>query len=441
MGNKTLLGRILAWGAAACLGAVVVLAPSKAQAIFWSLPQGDDTNIYIDTGTEYASHTWLSSGTFTVPPGVTSIQYFVVGGGGGGGRGTGPALEPVGGGGGAGGRLTGTLAVTPLDVYAITVGAGGLGATTAGASGANGGNSSIGVAVVAIGGGGGGGGLGTTVNVGNVGGSGGGRGMGGAGATGAAGTVGQGNAGGGGASNTNFIGTFRGAGGGGGAGGVGGTGTAGGTTPNGGVGGLGVSNTFRDGTPIFYAGGGGGASNSQLGGSGGAGGSGVGGAGASIPNAPGIDAPIANRGGGGGGGRSPRGGNGASGIVIIRYDIDTILRVDLLSFTASSTGPGAPVLIEWETASEVDNAGFNIYRSNNGVPGERLNPFPIPAQGGEEIGSVYSFLDTTPLAAGEVRSYFLEDVELNGNATLHGPVTTSLPGNSDSRVVQWSLYD
>jgi hypothetical protein len=159
--------------------------------------------------------------------------------------------------------------------------------------------------------------------------------------------------------------------------------------------------------------------------------------------------PNTGSGGGGGRGTSPPGffapgaggGPGGSGIVIIRYCAEGVLRVDLLSFTASSTGPGAPVLLEWETAAEVDNAGFNIYLNNNGTPGARLNPFPIPAQGGEEFGSVYSFVDNNPLQAGEVRGYFLEDVEFNGTATLHGPVSVGGVASGESDVPDWSLYN
>ena len=67
--------------------------------------------------------------SFTIPTGVTSIDYLVVAGGGGGG--TNPGGTPGGttyngtGGGGAGGFRTGTVAVTPGASMTITVGAGG----------------------------------------------------------------------------------------------------------------------------------------------------------------------------------------------------------------------------------------------------------------------------------------------------------------------------
>jgi hypothetical protein len=72
------------------------------------------------------------SGSFTVPFGVRSINYTIVGGGGGAGAGYtasgvnyGSTYPAVGGGGGSGGYKTATLAVTPGQVIAYTVGTGG----------------------------------------------------------------------------------------------------------------------------------------------------------------------------------------------------------------------------------------------------------------------------------------------------------------------------
>lgn len=78
---------------------------------------------------------FTSSTTWTVPPGVTSITVNSWGGGGGGGGGNdGCSAQGTGSGGGGGGFAQSTIAVTPGQVYTLSVGAGG----TAGAYDANG---------------------------------------------------------------------------------------------------------------------------------------------------------------------------------------------------------------------------------------------------------------------------------------------------------------
>lgn len=102
--------------------------------------------------------TFTSSGFFTVPVGVTAVDYLVVAGGGAGGGAVGGFSG--GGGGGAGGFRVGTaFAVTPGATYSITVGAGGAIGTTSqpNTMGGNGGNSIFSVVTSAGGGGGGGG--------------------------------------------------------------------------------------------------------------------------------------------------------------------------------------------------------------------------------------------------------------------------------------------
>jgi len=97
----------------------------------------------------------VGSTSWTVPDGVTSVQYLVVGGGGGGGNG----FDTGGGGGGAGGMvLTGTLNVSPGQSYSVTVGAGGAGGDNirSNRNGQLGGNS-IFHTITALGGSGGGG--------------------------------------------------------------------------------------------------------------------------------------------------------------------------------------------------------------------------------------------------------------------------------------------
>ncbi len=154
-----------------------------------------------------------SSGTFTVPAGVTKIMVEVWGAGGAGSAT--PSAGFGGSGGGGGGYGKGIFVVTPATNYPVTVGIGGVGVV--GASGGAGGNSSFDVLISGSGGGGGpfGGGHGAgggatgplTIN-GGMGGNGGNNspsgagGDGGVGGTGAPGGGGFGSAPGGGGSGT-----------------------------------------------------------------------------------------------------------------------------------------------------------------------------------------------------------------------------------------------
>ena len=102
-----------------------------------------------------------------------------------------------------------------------------------------------------------------------------------------------------------------------------------------------------------------------------------------------------------------------------------VTAVKLTSFTAAPTAGG--VLLSWETASEHDNAGFNVYRSVIAEAlGERINGALIPSQApGGEQGAAYEFLDTA-VVSGRTYYYWLEDVSLSGVRTQHGPLAVGL---------------
>ncbi len=88
-----------------------------------------------------------STGTWTVPCGVTSVTVYCIGAGGGGESG---GTSDGFGGGGGGGCSTGTVAVIPNNTYTATVGVGGAGGVyhnPSAGSGSKGGNSSFGVVI------------------------------------------------------------------------------------------------------------------------------------------------------------------------------------------------------------------------------------------------------------------------------------------------------
>jgi hypothetical protein len=96
--------------------------------------------------------------------------------------------------------------------------------------------------------------------------------------------------------------------------------------------------------------------------------------------------------------------------------------VELVSFTA--TQQGTAVRLAWETTSELDNVGFNLYRAESS-DGQwlQLNQALILSQApGSPEGASYQFVDAS-VRPGVVYYYWLEDVERNGLITRHGPVT------------------
>ena len=102
---------------------------------------------------------------------------------------------------------------------------------------------------------------------------------------------------------------------------------------------------------------------------------------------------------------------------------DTIVtEVELLYFNAQ---PGDGVItLQWATATERDNYGFNLYRATS-EDGERtrLNDELIPSlvAPGSLNGAEYEFVDSTA-EAGVQYYYWLEDVDIHMLSTFHGPV-------------------
>ena len=94
--------------------------------------------------------------------------------------------------------------------------------------------------------------------------------------------------------------------------------------------------------------------------------------------------------------------------------------IELISFTGKAKN-GGTITLTWETAAEIDNAGFNVYRAR-GKKGayQKLNTTLIPAKGSPMEGAVYEYTDM-PDRPG-VYYYQLEDIDRSGASAMHGPV-------------------
>ena len=97
--------------------------------------------------------------------------------------------------------------------------------------------------------------------------------------------------------------------------------------------------------------------------------------------------------------------------------------IELQSFYAEVSNDG--VIIRWSTASEPENAGFNLYRSiNENANYEKINPTIIPAKGTATSGAEYSFSDNPPQRG--TYYYKLQDIDLQGRSNYHGPISITI---------------
>ena len=110
---------------------------------------------------------------------------------------------------------------------------------------------------------------------------------------------------------------------------------------------------------------------------------------------------------------------------IAGYDfgyLSTPLAIMLAGFDAAAQTDH--VLVSWETVSEANNAGFNLYRSLSADGEYTLLGYTPSASPGGTAGAAYSHQDFD-VQAGQTYWYKLEDIDLSGAATMHGPVSVS----------------
>ncbi|HUN89365.1 MAG TPA: C25 family cysteine peptidase [Terriglobales bacterium] len=100
--------------------------------------------------------------------------------------------------------------------------------------------------------------------------------------------------------------------------------------------------------------------------------------------------------------------------------------IKLVSFEAVATG--GQVVLEWRTGEEAHNLGFNVYREVNGQR-VKLNPSLVAGSAvrmrsylPQHTATAYTWVDNAPVTGAH---YWLEDVELSGARTEHGPAVVS----------------
>jgi uncharacterized repeat protein (TIGR01451 family) len=110
--------------------------------------------------------------------------------------------------------------------------------------------------------------------------------------------------------------------------------------------------------------------------------------------------------------------------------IQSSTAVQLSSFRAQVRQQGG-VLLEWHTQEEIRNLGFNVYREDP-AGRQRVNPSIIAGaallvRGGQPQHGAKTYYWIDPKGTTE-SSYVLEDVDLNGTRSTHGPVNADVQG-------------
>ncbi len=108
----------------------------------------------------------------------------------------------------------------------------------------------------------------------------------------------------------------------------------------------------------------------------------------------------------------------------------TMITLQSFSAHAGTDKNGASrVVLTWKTGGEAHNLGFNVYRDQNGNR-VRMNPSVIAGSAllmsgalPKHAGRSYAWIDTSAAVAGA--SYWLEDIDVNGTRTMHGPISVS----------------
>jgi hypothetical protein len=101
----------------------------------------------------------------------------------------------------------------------------------------------------------------------------------------------------------------------------------------------------------------------------------------------------------------------------------------LLFVSLAAGGCAAPVRVEWSTETELNTAGFNLYRgeSADGPFDAKINEQLIAPAADPLTGGKYQYVDKTA-RAGVTYYYRLEEVERNGSVNSYGPISVRAGG-------------
>ncbi|MCX8042876.1 MAG: hypothetical protein N3B18_01975 [Desulfobacterota bacterium] len=110
------------------------------------------------------------------------------------------------------------------------------------------------------------------------------------------------------------------------------------------------------------------------------------------------------------------------------FESSDVCEEDLITLAFFDAYPANDhVDLVWITEGEMNNAGFNLYRSS-AVEGmyTKINPALIPATGSLLEGAGYRFRDSS-VSPGKTYYYILESIDTTGELATYGPVSAHVP--------------
>jgi hypothetical protein len=124
--------------------------------------------------------------------------------------------------------------------------------------------------------------------------------------------------------------------------------------------------------------------------------------------------------------------SGNSNVITVN---DSSLPVTLSNFTGVFAN-NSPVL-QWETKSEDNNSGWNLYRGNNETDFDqnvtlKINNELIEGAGTTSEPSNYNYTDIYEVEPGNTYWYWLESVANNGETETYGPITLNIPEEQET---------
>jgi len=112
--------------------------------------------------------------------------------------------------------------------------------------------------------------------------------------------------------------------------------------------------------------------------------------------------------------------------VNVSVNVNVAVEVNIVNSVQVAVGDDGGINLAWETATEPDTAGFNIYRANPEGSYDKLNGDLMPAQPDPSTGIYYYFFADGP-DNGTSSYYILESMGIDGKRKHRALVSVSHP--------------